>query len=84
MENSNVREKARWLPNKIMNANQILFETLITKKELVNGLGVSSSFINKLMAEEKLPYFKLGRAVRFRISEVSRWLERRKIPCNNP
>jgi excisionase family DNA binding protein len=69
----------RRLSSKVTGADRVTFEVLITKKELVNGLGISSSFINKLMAEESLPYFKLGRAVRFRISEVSLWLEHRRM-----
>lgn len=59
-------------------SNQISFEVLITKKELMVALGVSNSFINKLMAYEGLPYFKIGRAVRFRISEISLWLQQRR------
>ncbi len=54
------------------------FEALLSKKELVVALGVSSSFVNKLMANESLPYFKIGRAVRFRISEISAWLNTRR------
>jgi excisionase family DNA binding protein len=56
------------------------FENLITKKELVTALGISSSFISKLMASGELPYFKIGRAVRFRISEISEWLEKYRVP----
>ena len=55
------------------------FESLISKKELVMALGVSGSFISKLMAEEGLPHFKIGRALRFRVSEVSCWLEHRRM-----
>ena len=64
----------------VVGGERISFETLISKKELVSAFGVSSSFVNKLMAEEGLPYFKIGRAVRFRVSEISTWLEKRRIP----
>ncbi len=70
----------QFVSSKVINADKVMFETLVSKKELVNGLGVSSSFISKLMVEEGLPYYKIGRAVRFRISEIAMWLERRKMP----
>lgn len=60
-------------------AEKVAFETLISKKELTVAFGVSASFVNKLMAEEGLPHFKIGRAVRFRISDISNWLERRRM-----
>jgi excisionase family DNA binding protein len=55
------------------------FENLLSKKELVKVFGVSSSFISKLMAKRGLPYFKLGRAVRFKVSQVSKWLDGQRI-----
>jgi len=61
--------------------SQPFFENLVTKQQLAESLGVSTSFINKLMSEEGLPHLKLGRAVRFRMkAEVVPWLERRKRP----
>jgi predicted DNA-binding transcriptional regulator AlpA len=57
-----------------------LFEIDITdKKNLSNLLSISFSQINKLMAEEGLPYFKIGRSVRYRVSEVASWLELRRM-----
>lgn len=56
------------------------FEKLVTKEQLASTLEMGKSTISKLMVEEGLPYFKLGRAVRFRISEVVAWLERRHRP----
>jgi len=52
------------------------FENLVNKKQLAAHLGFSESYINKLMTLG-LPKIKSGRAVRFRISEVMAWLERR-------
>ena len=58
----------------------VFFEKLLSKCQLAERLGISESFINKLMIEDGLPYIKLGRAVRFRISEVMEFLNRRKRP----
>jgi excisionase family DNA binding protein len=55
----------------------VLFDNWITKKELAQHLGVSQSFINKLMAEEALPHLKVGRSVRFLLNNVYAWFERK-------
>src|SRR5947209_7514848 len=47
---------------------------LVTKRQLAQQLALSPSYISKLMAEEGLPYIKIGRAVRFRPKEVVEWL----------
>lgn len=57
-----------------------IFEKLVTKRQLSESLEISTSFISKLMSEEGLPYLKIGRAVRFRVSEVVDWLQRRTRP----
>ncbi len=61
-------------------SSPLLFENLVTKKQLTELLGLSLSYVSLLMAEEGLPYFKLGRAVRFRVSEVAAWLQKRRRP----
>lgn len=53
---------------------------LLSKKHLATTLGISESFIDKLMAEEGLPHFKIGRSVRFKLREIMAFLERRKRP----
>ncbi len=57
-----------------------IFGNFITKGELAQLLKVSVSFIEKLMADGDLPYFKIGRSVRFRFEEVREWLLRRRFP----
>ena len=54
------------------------FENLVNKSQLAQHLDFSESYINKLMTFG-LPRIKSGRAVRFRISEVMTWLERRNV-----
>lgn len=55
-------------------------ERLVTKKELGELLALSQSFINELMSDCGLPYIKIGRAVRFRVSEIMAWLQKRRRP----
>ena len=57
-----------------------IFENLITKKKLCQTLSLSLSFLNKLLANDDLTHYKIGTAVRFRLSDVVSFLERRKRP----
>jgi excisionase family DNA binding protein len=59
---------------------QQLFLNLIDRKQLAQKLGVSPSFISKLMVEQGLPHIKLGRAVRYDLREVMAFLNERKFP----
>lgn len=53
---------------------------VFTKKDLAQILNISVSYIDKLMAEEGLPHYKIGKSVRFRECEIMAFLERRKRP----
>jgi len=57
-----------------------VFENLVTKEQLAVSLALSRSYISKLMATDGLPHLKIGRAVRFRVSEVVAWLQKRSQP----
>ncbi len=57
-----------------------IFEKLIGREELARQLEVSPSFISKLMVLEGLPYVQIGRAVRFDLNEVKKWLFLRRKP----
>ncbi|NOT79316.1 MAG: helix-turn-helix domain-containing protein [Bacteriovoracaceae bacterium] len=52
----------------------------VSKEALAVQLGISKSYINKLMSEGEIPYEKLGRTVRFRILDIEIWLNKRKRP----
>jgi excisionase family DNA binding protein len=67
-------------PQFILGGDKSVFENLIDKKQLAQFLSLSLSYIDKLMAQEAIPYFKIGRAVRYRFSEVVAFLERRRRP----
>lgn len=38
-------------------------------------LGVSERHVRRLVFEERIPYFKVGRFVRFDTAEIGAWLE---------
>ncbi|MBY0469739.1 helix-turn-helix domain-containing protein [bacterium] len=52
----------------------------VTRKRLAELLSVCPSYISKLMRYEGLPHFKIGRAVRFSVREVTEWLKKRSKP----
>ena len=50
-------------------------ERLVTARQLAEVLGLSASTVLDMWERGELPGFKIGRAVRFRPSEVEAWLE---------
>jgi excisionase family DNA binding protein len=54
-------------------------EKLLTAKQLSDILGVDLSTVYLWTHTEFIPHYKLGRALRFRETDVRDWVERRKI-----
>lgn len=50
-------------------------ERLVSARELADWLGMSTAWVLDKWEAGALPGFKIGRAVRFRESEVAAWLE---------
>ena len=55
---------------------RLTMENLLTPQEIADVLGVKASTIYQWTHEEYIPHVKLGRFVRFRQSQVERWLEK--------
>ena len=53
-------------------------ENLVGYKEVGNYLGVSYGYLRQLVSNDYIPYYKLGRSVRFRLAEIDKWLSNRK------
>lgn len=54
--------------------NLILEEKLLTKNEIANFLNVSIKKIDRLVSMDEIPYFKIGRNVRFSKGQVLTWI----------
>jgi excisionase family DNA binding protein len=54
-------------------------EPLLTARELADILNVSANTVLDWAQEGRLPYFKLGRAVRFSQAEVAEWLLAQRV-----
>jgi excisionase family DNA binding protein len=50
-------------------------QTLITPEDLARRWTVSRAFIYKQVREKKIPYYHLGKNIRFDLSEVTEWLK---------
>ena len=62
-----------------MGAKEKSIEPMIDSEELMEILSVSKAFLDDARAKLNLPYYKIGRNVKYRISEVEQWIrERRK------
>lgn len=57
------------MESKLLFENRI-GERFVTDKELAEHLCVSVHAIRQWRKQEKIPYHKLGRSLRFRVSEV--------------
>jgi len=57
---------------------------LMSLKELAEYLGVSKDWIYQRTAKNEIPFGKVGRFVKFRRSEIDRWLSTRSVPAVTP
>ena len=53
-------------------------EKLVGYKDVADYMGVSYGYLRQLVSNDYIPYYKLGRSVRFRLSEIDNWLSERK------
>ncbi|MFW5693826.1 MAG: helix-turn-helix transcriptional regulator [Alkalispirochaeta sp.] len=42
-------------------------------------LGLSESYVRRLVMLRRIPYIKLGRAVRFDLDDIERWVRERRV-----
>lgn len=52
---------------------------LLTYEELATHLGLSPNTLRIWAMNRKIPFIKLGRAVRFRASDVEKWLSENTV-----
>ena len=58
---------------------RLTMENLLTPQEIADVLGVSKSTIYQWTHQEYIPHVKIGRFVRFRQSQVEKWLKKCEI-----
>lgn len=58
---------------------QSSIEKLLTEDQLAKETNLKARFIKDARLKHGLPYFKLGRLVKIRMSDFEEWLEQRKV-----
>lgn len=57
-----------------MPSNDVLSDRLLTVKQAATFLGYAEGSIRNMAGRGDLPVTRLGRSVRFRLSELERWI----------
>lgn len=63
---------------KLESEGTALSKKLLNIKELSGSIGLTVSFLRKAMSHYGLPYYKLGRCVRFNINDIEEWVRQRR------
>jgi excisionase family DNA binding protein len=56
----------------------------MTSEEVAAKLRTTVRFVRRLVAERRIEYVKMGRAVRFRASAVDQYIERNRVAPMSP
>ena len=76
----NTLEKA--LPVVRSSKKELLFDNLITIKELADYIGVSPKTVQNWVAYRTIPFMRIGRRTLFRKSRMEAWLQTKEFePC---
>ncbi len=57
------------------------FDTLWTVEDLAEYLAVPMQDAQEMISQESIPHVKIGEHMRFRRSEIDRWLDHLAVPC---
>ena len=57
---------------------------LLDMSEVAETLGVSRRHVQRLVSEKRIPYFKVGRFIRFDPAELSVWLTEQRVEMHVP
>jgi len=60
--------------------NKVNHDPLMTPEEAAEYLRLSEGTVRNMSATGDLPKVKIGRALRFRLSDLNRWVEARAKP----
>ena len=64
----------------VSSSPQFIDNFLVDRNRLAELLSLAPSTISKMMADEGLPHYKIGKSCRFKVSEVMEFLEKRRRP----
>jgi excisionase family DNA binding protein len=52
---------------------------LLDIDQLAQRLGITVRHVRRLVADKRVPYYKVGRLVRFDQAEITQWLQTRRV-----
>ena len=55
---------------------------MLDVEALAQRLGVNVRFIRRLVDERRIPFYKVGKLVRFDPDEISRWIAARRVAAD--
>lgn len=56
-----------------------ILEKLLVIKDVCTFLNIKESALRKMIFENRIPYIKIGRGVRFKPSEIKKWIEKKPL-----
>lgn len=63
----------------ITNTNLESDKSFLTIKELCIYLNLKESHVRRMVFLSEIPYFKMGRLIRFKLTDIDAWLEEKSI-----
>jgi excisionase family DNA binding protein len=57
---------------------------LLDIEEVASWLGVEAGFVRRLIAQRRIPFFKIGKYVRFDPEDLAAWIDRQRIGPEEP
>ena len=52
---------------------------MLTVHELSKELNLSESYVYQLIAKQRIPHYKVGRAIRFEMEKIKKWMSDKEI-----
>ena len=52
--------------------------------ETADYLGTSERFVRRIVAERRVPFYRVGRHLRFRLSDLDEWLASHRVEAFRP
>ena len=59
-------------------------EVILTPDQLAGYLGIGKQRVYEAVSLKTIPYFKVGKSLRFRRSAIEKWIESQSVPPASP
>ena len=59
-------------------------DDILTVDQLAEYLGIAKQRVYEAVSKNTIPYFKVGKSLRFRKSAIDKWIESKSVPVVSP